>query len=195
MNRTAVFIFLIVIISLFLSGCRKAEITVKTVGRENEVSREILEISIRETGDSIESAKQKAEITLSSVEEALNGMELNPEDFSISSSRSGEYEGKFFFAKDLQVFISGDFEREVLIEGVTSAGASGVHSFFGTINPETADGKIPVGYDATLAEVKLKAERIAGASNGRIGRILSIEESEYYDDLIQISVTYEFIPE
>ncbi len=195
MKKTVVISFLIIISSLIITGCSNAEITVHAVGKSDRVSREVIEISIHETADSVESAKEKAESSFSAVESTIQEMELEPFDFSIRSSHSGEYDGKYYYTKDMQVSITGDIERDLFIERVTSAGASGVHSFWGALSPEISDESLPVGYDEIIAEAELKAEKIAAASNGRIGRIIAVEESSHFDDSIQISVTYEFIPE
>ena len=195
MKKAVIFSFIMIVSSLIINGCSNAEITVHAVGKSDRVSREVIEISIHETANSVESAKEKAESSFYAVESTLKEMGLNPDDFITRSSHSGEYDGKYFYTKDMQVTITGDVQRDVLIERVTTAGAAGVHSFWGALSPELSDKSLPVGYNEIIAEAELKAEKIAAASNGRIGRIIAVEESSLFDDSIQISVTYEFIPE
>jgi len=58
------------------------------------------------------------------------------------------------------------------------------------MEPSILTDALPVGYEDILKAAKEKADSITAASNSRVGKILSIEELNQYNNIVMFRVIY-----
>jgi uncharacterized protein YggE len=184
-------IYLLTMISLVFLSCSRSEITVSIIGGSLEKRNDVIGINIHEVAESLEAARSNVESTYEAIEETLLDFDIDTESVSMLGSNSGEIEGKYFINEELQVIISKDTNMDLLLERVTLAGAAGIHSPWGIMDPNVQSADLPLGYENILAEARLKAEAIAAASGRSAGKIISIEEMNSYSDTVMFRVTYD----
>jgi len=184
-------ISLIIIICLAFSSCSKSEITVTIVGGPSEKSKQVVVISIQKKSESLDDARNKVEENLTAVEAVLDNMGIDTGNIRIAGTHSEEMDGQFLMSKDIEVIIPADIEEDVVLEKVTAAGVTRMHSPWGLMDPGIQSGELPIGYENILDAAKEKADSIAAAANSTVGKILSIEELNQFNDTVMFRVTYE----
>ena len=118
-------------------------------------------------------------------------MGIDTGDIRIAGTHSEEMDGQFLMGKDIEIIIPANIEEDVVLEKVTAAGVTRIHSHWGFMDPGIQSDELPIGYENMLNAAKEKADSIAAAANSTVGKILSIEELNQYNDTVMFRVTYE----
>ena len=201
MLRKISLILFMLIPAIFCFAIENPTVTVHIMIQQSEQkeSRNI-DVVISEIADSPETAEHNADLVQKNIEEAFTALGIGEDAYFLLGRHSGKNEDSFFSSKNIQVTIPKNVDIDFFIKSVTEAGASGINDYqhFNRFPFALNGEEYPKDLNEAVKAAREKAQRIADAYNGNIGKVLEIKEMNYgpeINEIISIEVTYELIVE